>query len=274
MPLIALSSDSYQLGEQIAQEAAERLGYQCLGRELLAEVAKDNGVNEDDLAKVLEEAPRFMGMRARRRRELLTHIQAACLERLQNDNIVCHGLAAHLYVIEVSHAMRVRVLNNPTKVLKDLAKEKNLSQEKARKLLDLMIQERRRWSMESFGEDETDPAMYDMVLSLYTLEPGQVVDIICEAAGYPKFQAMTYSRKCMADAVLASQVRQKLMHKFPNVRLRVSNGIVVAQVLALKRDQRKKQEAVRELAGQVPGVSYVEVHVINDEIAQAALSGR
>ena len=44
--------------------------------------------------------------------------------------------------------------------------------------------------------------------------------------------------------------------------------------LRLKRNQREKQETVRKLAGQVPGVRYVEVHVINDLFAQAALSER
>ena len=115
MPVIAVSSDSFEQGEAVAREVAQRLGYQFLGRELVAEVAKDKGLAEEEIFRALEEATRFLGMRARRRRELLTHLKAACLERLKEDNIVCHGLGAHLYVIGVSHAMRVRVLEKPEK---------------------------------------------------------------------------------------------------------------------------------------------------------------
>ncbi len=274
MPIIAVSSDSPELGEAIAGQAAQHLGYQLLGRELLGEVARDNDLDQAELVKALDEAPGFLGMRARRRQELLTHVQASCLERLLADNIVCHGLAAHLYVVGISHAMRVRVLENPGRRLKALAEQRGVEPEKARKLLERETQDRRRWSQEAFGEDETDPAMYDMVLSLATLDAEQAVEIICEAADYPKFQAMTYSRKCLADFALASQVRRRLMQQFPDIRVRVSDGTVVAHVLSLRRDQRKKQEVVRKLAGEVPGVSYVEVHVINDVFSQAAQSER
>lgn len=274
MPVIAVSSDSTEQGEAIARQVAEKLGYRLLGRELLDEVARDNDLDQAEMIKALDEAPGFLGMRARRRRELLTHVQAACLEKLLDDDVVCHGLAAHLYVVGVSHALRVRVLDNPGRRAAALSEQKGLDKEKVRKLLEKETQDRRRWSLEAFGEDETDPAMYDMVLSLATLDPDQAVDIICEAAAYPKFQAMTYSRKCMADFALASQVRRKLMQQFPDIRVRVSDGTVVAHVLSLRRDQRKKQELVRKLAGEVPGVSYVEVHVINDVFAQAAQSER
>ena len=75
--------------------------------------------------------------------------------------------------------------------------------------------------------------MYDMVLSLGTLNADQAAGIICDAADYPKFQAMTYSRKCLDDFALASKVRQKLMGQFPDIRLQVSDGTVVAHVVSL-----------------------------------------
>ncbi|RJX29912.1 MAG: cytidylate kinase-like family protein [Desulfarculus sp.] len=274
MSLIAISADSYPQGLDIAQRTAAALGYGLLGRELLAQVAADRGLPQEQLVQALEETPGFFGMRTRRQQELLLHIQAACLERLLADNLVCYGLGAHLYLVGVSHALRVRVLAEPQQRAAELAALRGLPPERAAKLLERQDQERRRWSSQFFQADEMDPAQYDMVLSLGNLEPEKAVEIICDAAGYRKFQAMTYSRKCLQDKALAARVLAKLMPRFPDIRLQASDGTVVAQVQSLKRDQRKKQEAVRELASQVPGVSYVEVQVIRDYFGQAAQSGR
>jgi hypothetical protein len=42
----------------------------------------------------------------------------------------------------------------------------------------------------------------------------------------------------------------------------------------LKREKRKRAEKIKELAGAIPGVNYVEVHVIHDLLRQAAESFR
>lgn len=274
MPIITISSNSPKREEEIARGVAQKLGFPLLGREILAEVARDNQVPLEELVKALDDPPGLLGMRPKRRRELLTYIQTACLERVQNDNLVCHGLASHLYLVGVSHALKIQILADPKERAVELAEKKAISSEKAAKLLKQEDEARRRWSQESFNLDETDPELYDMVFNLANLEPDKAVEIICDAAGYSKFQAMTYSRKYLADKLMASRVLQKLMHRFPDIKVQVSDGTVIARLQSLKKDQRKKQEAVRELAGQVPGVNYVEVHVIRDFFGQAAQSGR
>jgi cytidylate kinase len=274
MPIITISSNSQKRESEIARGVAEKLGFPMVGREILAEIARDHGVAEEELVKALDDPPGLLGMRPKRRRELLVYIQAACLDRTLSDNLVCHGLVAHLYLTGVSHALTVRVLADPKERTDELAKEKAVSSEKAIKLVKQGDEARRRWSQEAFNLDETDAELYDMVFNLANLEPAKAVEIICDAASYSKFQAMTYSRKYLADKAMASKVLEKLMHQFPEIQVQVSDGTVVAQVQSLKRGQRKKQEAVREMASQVPGVNYVEVHVIKDFFGQAAQSGR
>lgn len=274
MPVITISADAFEKGREIAQAVADRLGWDYLGRQLLTTLAEKESLPEAELLKALEEPPGFLGMRPKRRRQLLNHVQAACLDRLAADDQVCYGLGAHLYVKGVSHVLKVRIITDLADRARTVAGVEGMPRERAEKLAKKAEQERRRWSTEFFGEDETDAAIYDLVISLSSLEPAKAVEIITDAAGYTKFQPMTYSKKCMQDMVLASKVRLKLMESFPDIRVLANDGTVVAHVKSLKRDQRKKQEAVRRLAGEVPGVEYVEVHVINDIFGQAVESGR
>ncbi len=263
MPIIALSADDFDQGLEIARHTAESLDYRFLGRELLQEIAEQHGPSPEELAKALDEPPGFLSLGARRRRRLITRIQALSLERLLPGKTVCYGLGAHLYLDGVSHALRVRILSDPQERVERLARSAGIPPERARRQVQSQDEVRRRWSLEFFQMDETDPAGYDMVLSLATLDTAKAVEIICDTAGYRKFQPMTYSRKCLMDKVLEARVRLKLMDRFPDVKVQAADGTVVVQVPSIKPDQRRKQKEVRRLAGQVPGVDYVEVHVVN-----------
>ena len=274
MPVIAISADSVETGQEISQKVAQTLGWEHLGREILPGLAMSQNIPESELIKALDETPGFFGMRSRRKKRLINLIQTACLEKLLDDNLVCFGLGAHLYVRGVSHVIRVRIITGRQSRAEQLSKTENMPVERAAKLLARRDENQKRCSLELFNVDETDPANYDIIINLDTIEPQNAVDLICETAAYPRFQAMNYSRKCLRDKALASRVHQELVERFPEIRIAANDGTVVAQVKSLKREQRRKQKIVREIAEQVPGVDFVEVHIISDYFGQAAESGK
>ena len=273
MSLIIVSAEDFSLGEEICLRAAKTLNYRYVGRELLDEVAKEHQAAREDLLRTLDELPGFMTRRSQRRR-LLSFIEAACLDRLLEDGAVCHGLAAHLYVRGVPHALKVRIINDSEQWAQAVSGEKGISLERARRRVKHDREAQRRWSQDAYCLDQTDASLYDMVLSLGSLEKEKVTEIICDTAGYRKFHPMTYSRKLMQDIVLASSVRLKLMDQFPDIRVESNEGTVVAYIQSLKKDQRQKQEIVRKVAGGIEGVRHVEVHVIRDYVGRAAQSCR
>ncbi|MCB2225460.1 MAG: cytidylate kinase-like family protein [Desulfarculaceae bacterium] len=273
MPLIIVSADDFGQGREIAHKVAAVLGYRYLGRDLLAGVAAKHQVPEEELVKALEEPPGFLTRRTRWRK-LLAFIEADCLGELMEDGAVCYGLGAHCFVRGIAHALKVRIINDTEQLAQSLAEAEGVPVDRARKLAERQAEEQKRWSQEAYELDQTDASLYDMVLSLGTLEPDKAVEIICDAAGYRKFQPMTYSRKLMQDKALAAQVRLELMERFPDIRVESNDGTVVAYIQSLKKDQRKKQETVRQLAGNIDGVRHVEVHVIRDYFGQAAQSAR
>lgn len=261
MPIIAISADIYETGLDIARQVAEKLGYRFLGRELLAQVASEHHATEKELLGALDSSPGLLSRRVRRCRELANLVQAACLDQLLADNVVCYGLGAHLYLEGVSHALRVRIISDPQERAEDLARREGTPLERAPKELKQREQKSQKWSHETFGSDQGEPSLYDMALNLTTLERDKAVELICDTAGSRKLQAMTYSKQCLADKLLASRVRQKLLPSFRDIEVSVSNGTVVARLSTFPYRARKKQETVRQLAGEVAGVNYVEVHV-------------
>jgi len=274
MSIIIISSDDQQTGEKIARQTAAAMGYKELGRELLSEVADRHEIAERRLVKALDEAPSFLGMSGKLRSLCLTYIQEAVLARLLEDSVVCHGLAAHLYVRGVSHALRVRVLSDPEERVKRMIDQGGKSPDKAKRSVRRTRKLRSRWSTVAFGLDETDPALFDLVISLSQIDQDEAVKIITGTVAYRRFSPMTYSLHCLQDLELSTRVRSAMLKQFPDVRVRARSGTLLVETAALKRERRKRMKAIREVAGAIPGVRYVEVRVNNDIFRQAAESFR
>ena len=273
MPVLIISAEDYDKGREIGASVAEALSYKLLDRGLLDQVAREEQVDREDLVRALEDTPGFFTRRARQKK-LLTCIEAACLDRLVEDDVVCLGLGAHLYVRGISHALKVRLITEPEKRIEDLAKANNLAPDKARKMLERIQQHERNWSLDAYDLDQTDPSLYDLVISLGAVEQDKAVEVIRDMVGYRKFQPMTYSRRCILDKALAARVHRELMDRFPEAQVEANDGTVVVQIQTLKKDQRKKQEQVRRLVGDIPGVRHLEVHMIRDFFGLAAQSSR
>jgi cytidylate kinase len=275
MPIIIISSETVESARQIAPATAEALGYQCLGPEILAEIAAECSVPEEKLSQALGNNPsKFKRMRSKNRSQLLAHVEAAVLDRLMADNIVCWGVASHLYVQGVSHAMKVRLLVNREQQAEQLAAAQNMTVKRAEKSIQDAIRKQTQWSQSAYEIDESDPAMYDLVVNLEQIDPDEAVRTITGAAAYRKFKPMTYSIKTLAENALAAKVKTKLLDTMSDVRVQARDGKVVVTSKALKRERQKKAAAIKELAGQVEGVEFVEVHLINYVIREAAESLR
>jgi hypothetical protein len=116
--------------------------------------------------------------------------------------------------------------------------------------------------------------MYDLVVNLEQIDPDEAVHTITNAAAYRKFKPMTYSIKTLAENALAAKVKTRLLDTMSDVRVQARDGRVVVTSKALKRERQKKAATIKELAGKVEGVEFVEVHLINYVIREAAESLR
>ncbi len=265
MSIIIISSDVREIEETIAQKVAGEMGYNLMNRRILADIAAKHQIDPDRLNEIMGTTPSlFKKMSARQWRCNLAWVEAEVLDHLLADNIVCQGLAAHLYVTGVSHVMNVRILSGNSRGIKEIVEQRGLSLQKAEKCRAAELQDRKKWSLAAYVCDETDLSRYDLVINLDEVDPAEAVKTITDAAEYRKFEVMTYSMKCLADLALAAKVNAKLLDSMPTIKVQARDGSVVVITKALNREKRKKIATIKELAGEVDGVSYVEVHVKNN----------
>ncbi|MBI9074094.1 MAG: cytidylate kinase family protein [Desulfatibacillum sp.] len=274
MASIIISSDSSLTAARVADTIVDKAGFSIVNRGILPEVAERYKTGEDLLSKALDSPSGFLAMSPKIRQRYMAYIQAVTLEKLLPDNVVCFGLGAHLYAKGVSHFLKVRILTQPEQLVKELHPAGPVPAHKVSKMIARHEKDRTRWSRDVYGRDETNANLYDLVISLNQIEEKEAVKIITKTAANRQFVPMTYSLNCVKEFILASQVRAKLIERFPECRVRADGENMVIHIQALKRNQKKYASLVKEVAGTVPGVKHVEVHVITDFIGQAVESSR
>ncbi len=274
MSSIIVASDSIETGRVVAERVATRLSYRVVGREILQAAAGRHGLAVASLWRALDDPPTLLGLSRASRARLLAVVREATLEALAADDAVCWGLAAHLYVQGVSHVLTVRIVTDPSARADELARVRGVSSDRARRILERSADIRRRWATASFGRDESDPSLYDLVVTLSQIDLDRAVAIVADTVADRAFEPMSYSRRVLSDLLVEARASAILLTRFPDLRVRLVRGALEVETACTRRGETARVAAIRELAAKVPGVDEVRVRVTVDDIREAAASLR
>jgi len=257
MPIFVVSADAYPIGRRIAEKTAAALGYRYIDREILEGIAAKHDIPEERLNRLLDAATPPAQIFKKNWRRQLALIQEATLDKLLADHVVCHGLSAHLYVLGVSHAIRVRIISTTDKAA-------GASQIDAKQLEQLC----RQWSLKAFDMDQTDPAQYDTVIRLAETNEDQAVRTLTAMSDDSRFRANTFSVNSLKDLELSSRVRSQLLKDYTNIKVEAHKGTIIVRTRVSRRNRNKVIEDIKIKAGNIEGVSFVEVHAVSGLLAR------
>lgn len=275
MSVVIISADAFSRSQEIAAAAAALLGYRFLPRdEVIAEAARVHHASADDLLEAIDGRAGWRRLPTRERRVRLALLQATLADHLVEGDCVCAGLAAHLYVTGISHVVKVRLVAALERRIAEAAARQDVGEAAARKLVHRLDKRRRRWVATLFGVDEDHPAHFDLVVDLARTDTDGAAAVIADTASQRRFRPMSYSRGQLRDFTLASKVRATLVEIDPEVVVRATDGVVHIEAKASGKDAGRAAAALRKRALAVPQVQDVEVLLINDVFAKAALSMR
>lgn len=273
MPVLILSSENKEIENEIAQKIAQNLEYTSLNWEFFSEIAHKYTLDSKKLMDAMNITPSILKrMPSKQWYYYLSCVEAEVLERLLEDNCVCWGLAAHLYVAVVSHVLKVRLIGGHESIPQ--SDKRNMTPDKIKKIIAEQERSRENWSMTAYNKKEAHPGLYDMVINLDQVQPDEVVETLSTTMGYPRLKAMTYSINNLTDRALAAKVKNVLLKSLTDIQVEAQNGTVVVTTTSMKREKSKKVGAIKKLAGQVDGIGYLEVHWNKDMLTEAAMSYR
>lgn len=227
MPIITISRTTFSGATAVAEALAEKLNYPCVSKEIIFDAAGEFGVNEQDLIESFENAPKTWN---EKRINHLSYVRYALFKRVKDHNMVYHGYAGHLLMGELTHVIRVRIVDDMTKRIGWAMDSNRLARKEALAAIEKQDRHNRDWVKFLYGVDWESPSLYDIVINLERIDVEDAVDILQTVSGLKKFQPTDTSKKAFNDQVVTSQVWAALT-KDPRtaksyVRIAVQDGLV------------------------------------------------
>jgi cytidylate kinase len=195
MSVIVISKGSYSHGGEVARKVAQRLGLDCISRDILLDTSKKFNISELRLIRAVEDAPSFLEKYTFGREKYIKYIKAAILNALAKGNIIYHGFAGHFFVGDISHVLKVRIIADMEERIAYMMKRENVSKEDAIQLVKKVDEERTKWSLKLYGMDTWDTRLYDLVINIGKITLDHAVDLICQTVQQKAFQPTTESQK-------------------------------------------------------------------------------
>jgi cytidylate kinase len=230
MAIVTISRGTFSGGQDLAACLQNRLGYEMVSREVIADAARAAGLSENELTAAMEKGPRLVDRFLHNRRVYLAFVRAALCERAVRDNLIYHGHAGHLLLRGVRHVLRVRLIAPLAFRVSRLRERMSMSEDEAARYIERVDRERAAWTKFLYGAEWHDPALYDLVLNLEQVDVEGACQAVVAMVSRPQFQADAESRQAMADLLLSSRVTAALAAgretAHAEVTVRASGGIV------------------------------------------------
>lgn len=259
MAIITISRGSYSKGKAVAEGVAQKLGYECISRDIILEASEEFHVPEIKLIRAIHDAPGILERLSHEKDKYIAYVQTALTKHFRKDNIVYHGLAGHYFVKNISHVLKVRVIADIEERVKLEMEREGINRAEALKLLKKDDEERRKWSQYLYGTDTSDPSLYDLVIHIHTVTVGDAVDIICHTAALKHFQATPESKKAMEDLVLTAEIKATLIDLNHGIKISAKDGIVFVRGIATLQQQSPLTHDIEKIVREIPGVKGVRI---------------
>ncbi len=191
---ITISRMRGSLGDAVARDLADRLGWQVFDREIVDHIAQHSHVRQslveqlDERAQNLihESVQRFLTMAAgasfgaEEYREALLKTIAYLAAR---GDAILVGRGANFALRGEKGGLHVRIIASPEVRARRLMERWGVSLAKARQRMEQMDMERRSFVKHLFKQDIADPHPYDVVFNTDNLTARQVADSLMVALG-------------------------------------------------------------------------------------------
>ncbi len=249
MAIITISRGSYSRGKDVAEALAQKLGYECVSRDILLATCEEFSIPEIRLVKALHDAPSILDRFSHGKERYISYFRSAFLNHMAKDNIVYHGLSGHFFLQDTAHAFKVRIISDMENRIKEEMKRENCSAEEARYVLKKDDEERRKWGLQLYGKDTWDCSLYDMVLNIDTITVKDAVDILAAVIGKGRFNTTPESIRQLREKTLLAGIHAKIVNHAPKATVAIHDNIVTIGNLdgRLRSSDEQRQKTSAQL---------------------------
>lgn len=261
MSIITISHDSYSQGEAIAKSVADKLGYECIGPEIIQLVCNSLNAPSFKIKKALNDSPTFLEHITAKKEQYLSMFRAVFFEYMCRDNIVYYGHAGHIFLADVPRVIKARIIDRLNDRISRIMDAEDLSYKSAKRKLVQEDKKRNKWTKYLCGIDNHDPRLYDFSLNLRNISLEVAVDIVIGTSCLWPKEEMELTKKRLMDMALASRAEAQLREVFPEVSVDARDGQVFVTIQGSILQEEIIIERARRIMSKSDGIQAARISV-------------
>ncbi len=230
MQIICISRGSQSRGKEFAENLATKLGYECLSREQLLEEASNRRIPVGKLETAIIKPHIYSEKLALELEHYKALATSILCEKALNGNVVYHGRTGHLLLPGITHILKLRVVSETENRIESVMTKLQLPRDKARRYLEQVDDDRRKWVKTFYNIDWAEFTLYDLIVNLSHVNVSNAASAICSMAQLPEFQATPASINALKDLYLTSKARLLLFSdrrtNSLNIKIKANDGIL------------------------------------------------
>lgn len=198
MAVITISKEFDTEGEKVASLIAEKLGYEYIGKNLVAHIAEELNISEGEAetfhktsqSRILRFVDRYTCSIVQK----VVDREHGCLDdknyyevtkKLVEDvydagNVIILGWGSQCLLREKPDTLHVRLIKDNDLKIKKLMQAENLSHKAAKDFIDREEGDLKAYIKHYFNEDWNSAHLYDLVIDMGKIPVEKAVDIICD----------------------------------------------------------------------------------------------
>jgi cytidylate kinase len=202
MAVITINKEFGTQSQQVANKLAQKLGYEYIGDQLLAQVARELNLSEHEAQTFLKTSKSSVLRLADKYTcsivQKVVDREHGCLddnayfektkelvEKLyDNDNVIIVGWGSQCILKDKPNTLHVRLRKDHELKISELASRQNLSLKAAEHKIKSDEENLKIYIKEHFDTDWNDARLYDLIIDMGDNSVQEAVDLICENLKY------------------------------------------------------------------------------------------
>jgi len=197
MAVITISKEFGTESEKVASLAAKRLGYEYIGENLIAEIAKELHISESEAETFRQTSQsrilRFVDRYTCSIVQKVVDREHGCLDdknyyettkslvekSFDAGDVIILGWGGQCILRNKPNTLHVRLIKDEETKINEVMQNRNLDRKAAKDVIEREEGDLRAYIKEYFNEDWNDAHLYDLIIDMGKNSVEQAVDMIC-----------------------------------------------------------------------------------------------
>ncbi len=263
MPIVDIFSGTFCNKNSFIQAIHESMaGKLYTDKEVVAEAGRISGLPESKIERSFSAKTSVFNKFTHERERSIAYLRLAISQLLLDDGIVIAGYAGMLIPERIGHVLRVCLISAMKNRISFAARELNISEEEATKLIHNQDEKRAIWVHELYNvKDPWDAGLFDMVIPTDKTDIDKAVSLVKDALTGEALAVSDQSKKEVLNFRLAAAVEVALVMEGHNVDVDAFDGKVILTINKHVLMLSRLEAELKTIAEKVPGVRAVETKV-------------